>query len=92
MEPTNCIFTPDQTTDRPVIRIPGERIASPAAVLDIDVSDEVCLRGDRFADEIRDRFLPILRRQQRQSRRDMRIHRIVWFTYQPFCISAVLLI
>ena len=56
MEQTNCIFTPDQTTDRPVIQIPGERIASPAAVLDIDVSDEVCLRGDRFADEIRDRF------------------------------------
>ena len=56
MEQTNCIFTPDQTTDRPVIRIPGERIASPAAVLDIDVSNEVRLRGDRFADEIRDRF------------------------------------
>ncbi len=56
MEQTNCIFTPDCPTDAPVITIPGERIASPAAVLETDVADIVRQRGDRFADEIRDRF------------------------------------
>ncbi len=54
----NSIFTPDQKTEKPDIRIEGLEITAPAAIINAaDVSAEALERGKAFAAEIENRFV-----------------------------------
>ncbi|MBR5445083.1 MAG: exo-alpha-sialidase [Clostridia bacterium] len=54
----NSIFSPDHKTEKPYIRIDGQEILSPAAVIRAsDASAEALSRGEAFAAEIEARFI-----------------------------------
>ncbi|MBR4959947.1 MAG: hypothetical protein IKY52_03520 [Clostridia bacterium] len=54
----NSIFSPDHITEKPYLRIEGQEIQSPAAVIHAaDASESALARGRAFAAEMEERFI-----------------------------------